>query len=154
MAEVITEEVSVARPSKQPERQKFTKITRGKRIPRILRGLVIVIILGVAIYFYHQYQKAKADPVAQAGKLIELPQGETPTIATVNDITKLKGQDFFQNAANGDKILIYVKAQVAILYRPNINKIIKEAPFIMDQNNPSSSQNSPATPTASKAGNK
>jgi hypothetical protein len=57
--------------------------------------------------------------------LVDLPQGETPTIATVNDASKLKNQAFFANAKDGDKVLIYSKAGKAVLYRPSSNRIIE-----------------------------
>ena len=57
-----------------------------------------------------------------------LPTGETPTIATVTDASKLKDQAFFTNAVTGDKVLIYTNAKKAFLYRPSTNKIINIAP--------------------------
>ncbi len=63
--------------------------------------------------------------IAQVGKLIDLPKDETPTIATITDISKLKDQPFFANAKNGDKVLIYTNAKKAILYRPSENRIIE-----------------------------
>jgi hypothetical protein len=66
--------------------------------------------------------------ISQIGKLTDLPQGETPTVATVTDITKLKDQPFFTNAKNGDKVLIYTTAKKAYLYRPSTNKLINIAP--------------------------
>jgi|SRR3989344_5799275 len=71
-----------------------------------------------------------ADLVEKVGKLIDLP-GETPTIATVTDLTQLSDQPFFKNAQNGDKILIFTEAKKAILYRPSTNKIIETAPLIL-----------------------
>ena len=66
--------------------------------------------------------------VAQVGKLILLPEGETPTIATVSDPSALKNQAFFADAKKGDKVLIYTNAKKAILYDPVIKKIINVAP--------------------------
>ncbi|NCB21201.1 MAG: LytR family transcriptional regulator, partial [Clostridia bacterium] len=68
-------------------------------------------------------------------QVMELPQGENPTVATVSNSNKLKEQDFFKSAENGDKILIYAGYKMAILYRPGVNKIIKVAPLVLDQNN-------------------
>lgn len=66
------------------------------------------------------------DILGKIGKLIDIPD-ETPTVATVSDVTKLSGQEFFAKAANGDKVIIFPKAQKAILYRPETNKIIEVA---------------------------
>jgi hypothetical protein len=66
--------------------------------------------------------------VNQVNKYLLLPTDETPTLATVNDVSKLQGQQFFKNAQNGDKVLIYSKAGRALLYRPSSQKVIEYAP--------------------------
>ncbi len=66
--------------------------------------------------------------VAEVGRLMILPTGEQPTIATVNEVEKLKAQPFFVNAQNGDKVLVYASAKRAILYRPSEKKIVEVAP--------------------------
>jgi hypothetical protein len=116
------------------------------KVNKSLWLIVIVVILIIAAlpayYYYNQYQKAQvllqnpkasataeaADLVNKVGRLIELPTTETPTIATVSDVTKLAGQPFFANAKNGDKVLIFTQTKEAILYRESINKIIQVAP--------------------------
>lgn len=108
--------------------------------------MLVIIGFGAAGgYYYNQYndsqkevkrlsnpqEAAKAqvsDAVASIGKLVDLPSGETPTLATVNDPAKLKGQAFFANSKVGDQVLIYTQAKKAILYRPSTNKIIEIAP--------------------------
>ncbi len=103
-------------------------------------GFLIIILAGIAFYFYTQYNDLKADPEAQAteeidalvmevGKLIVLPADERPTVATVTDMDKLKDQPFFANAQNGYKVLIYTQAKKAILYDPIARKIIEVAPI-------------------------
>lgn len=62
--------------------------------------------------------------VARISKTVDLPSG-TPTLATVKDASKLKGQAFFANAKNGDKVLIYQDYNRALLYRPSTNKVIE-----------------------------
>lgn len=104
----------------------------------------VVIAAGIATsYFYIQNEKTKKllkDPelaakeqlkgvVEQVAKLIDVPKGEEPQVATVSDVKKLKDQPFFANAKNGDKVMIYNKAGRAILYRPSTNKIIEIAPI-------------------------
>ncbi len=107
--------------------------------------LVVVLLLagGVSYYFYNKYQtsqKLLKNPnaaaqeeinslVSKVGKLIELPRDETPTVATVSDITKLKNQPFFAHAKNGFKVLLYQKAKKAIMYDPWANKIIEVQPL-------------------------
>ena len=101
---------------------------------------VLILALGVGAGIYTAQQKpeifglskgtaavqAETDAlVAAVGKLISLPTDETPTIATVTDVSKVKDQPFFKNAVNGDKVLIYTKAQKAILYDPTANKIVE-----------------------------
>lgn len=65
--------------------------------------------------------------VESVGKIIALPEGETPTVATITDREKLKDVPFFTKAENGDKVLIYVNARKAFLYRPSSQKLIEVA---------------------------
>lgn len=102
-------------------------------------SFITLVAIGAAIYFYFQAVKSN-DPqkitqkeiellVSRVGKLIVLPEGEQPTMATVTDPEKLKDQPFFSKAKNGDKVLIYTNARKAILYDPTQNKIIEVAPL-------------------------
>lgn len=70
-------------------------------------------------------QGATQDVVNKVGKLVELPSNETPKLVIVQDADKLKSQEFFARAKNGDRVLVYTKANRAILYRPSTNKIIE-----------------------------
>lgn len=79
-------------------------------------------------------QKAEvAAVVAKVGRLIELPQGETPTIATVSDLQKLQDEPFFANAKQGDIVLIYTNAREAYLYDPVQDKLVEVAPITTGQ---------------------
>lgn len=66
--------------------------------------------------------------VALVGKLVILPEGEEPVVATVTDKEKLKDQPVFAKAENGDKILIYSAAQKAYIYNPTRNVIVDVVP--------------------------
>lgn len=114
-----------------------------RKILIIAAAIIFLGALGGGIYFYWQYQRVVKNPeliakqetawvLERVNKLIDLPQDETPTVATVLDKEKLKDQDFFKKAVNGDKLIIYMNAKKAVLYRPNINKIIEVAPVYTD----------------------
>jgi hypothetical protein len=110
-----------------------------RKFMTVLAVVVMVAGLGAAGYFYKQLSDIKKNPnkvaqdetaatLAAIGKLIVLPAGEQPTLATVTDPSKLKDQPFFANAKTGDKVLIYTNAKKAILYSPSENKIVEVAP--------------------------
>lgn len=89
-----------------------------------------------------QNEKNEAESLfKKVGKLIVLPTDELPTIATVTEPEKLKGQSFFEKAKKGDKVLIFTNAKIAILYDPVINKIITLAPLNIDDNKTKTSEN-------------
>lgn len=93
-----------------------------------------------------QAQNEAEKVLSEVGKLIALPNDEKPTIATVSDVEKLKGQQFFKNAANGDKVLIYTNSRKAILYRPNDKRIIEVGAVNINQQ-PSTEQTATSTPS-------
>ena len=72
--------------------------------------------------------------INQVSKSVQLPNGEVPTIATVDNASKLKDQVFFKDAQNGDKVLYYAKSGQAVLYRPSTNKVILFAYVNLPQN--------------------
>ena len=115
--------------------------------------LLVVALAGAGsgYYFYHQYQVLKENPqaitdkenaalVAKLGQLILLPSNEQPTIATVADPSKLKGQPFFANAKTGDRVFIYTNAKKAILYDETANKNIEVAPINIGSTTPAATQ--------------
>ena len=105
--------------------------------------LAFAALVGVSYYFYNQYQRtqkllqnpteaAKVETkfiLGKVGKLMDLPTGEDPTIATILDSEKLKDQPFFAKAKNGDKVILYTNARKAILFRPDTNRVIDFAPI-------------------------
>lgn len=62
--------------------------------------------------------------VTRVGKSISLPD-EKPTVASVADLDKLSGQSFFENAKEGDKVLIYTNSKKVILYRPEEGRVVE-----------------------------
>ncbi len=121
--------------------------------------LIVVVVAAAAVssFFYMRYQDAQrkvnqlSNPqeaakietqqlVDKVNKLAQLPSGETPTVATVSDVSKLKEQTFFADAQNGDKAIIYTQAKKAVLYRPSTGKIINIAPINIGASAPNTSQ--------------
>lgn len=107
-----------------------------KKVIAIIVGLIVV--AGGAWFGYQQYaksdtaQKAKSerlvnDTVAAVGRLIKLPEGDNPQVAVVTDLKPLAGQPFFRNASVGDRVIIYPALGRAILYNPQLNKIMEIA---------------------------
>lgn len=102
----------------------------------IILASALVLIIGLS-FFYLLNQKPKTSPeekeakqiISKVEKLMELPQDEIPTIATVLDENKVREEVFFKQAKTGDKLLAYIKNKKAILYRPSSNKIIEVAPI-------------------------
>jgi hypothetical protein len=133
------------------------KLIKKKLMLAVL--VIIVLALLTSYYFYNKYQKANKElqgsglganvqtVVNNVGKLIVLPTGETPQVASVKDKNQLPKQPFFAQAKDGDIVLIYTKAKEAILYRPSINKIITIGPINITPNTPSASISPILTPT-------
>ncbi len=126
----------------------------SSKYQKLIIVFIVTTLLGLAVSFFlfNQYSKTQkelkslkkglteaqkpkeqtndvAKIVAEVGKLIKLPEGEVPSIATISNIEKLKDQPFFQNGRNGNILLVYNKASKAILYDPLEKRVIEVAPL-------------------------
>ncbi|MBI2009554.1 MAG: LytR C-terminal domain-containing protein [Candidatus Chisholmbacteria bacterium] len=91
-------------------------------------------VVGLAIggYFFYQNRQLKVSNevvglVEKVGRLVALPEGEEPVVATVTEREKLSGQPFFAKAQNGDKVLIYTGAKKAYLYDSDSDRVLEIA---------------------------
>ncbi len=124
--------------------------------------ILITVVLGVVLagsgFLFYQYQQAQKELktlkssndqsqpiqtdakkiIESVSKLIRLPKGEDPAVASITDIDKLKDQPVFQNAKNGDKILLFANAHKVIIYDPKAN-IVDDVVTISSANTVSSS---------------
>lgn len=120
-------------------------ILKGKNIKiknliTIVAAVVFLCSIGYLGFYYYKTQKELSaykessqavaikemnELIKKVGKLTLLPQNETPTVATIADAFRLKGQKFFSQVEDGDKLIIYKNSQRIILYRPSLNKIIE-----------------------------
>lgn len=155
-------------------RSRLWKTNKNNRswIWKTILFIILLALVGASGYFFYQYQKVKGEfqnsqigtkkaadeeakkLVAEVGKLMILPAIEVPTVATISDISKLKDQPFFLKAKNGNKLLIYTNAKLAILYDPKIQKIVNVAPLNLTTQQPPQARialrNGTNTPLTSK----
>jgi hypothetical protein len=126
--EHITEEVSTG--ASLTRKLNYRTVTIGA-------ALAVIVVGGIGYYLFsgtqenpqQAQQQEIQELVAAVGKLMVLPTGEQPVIATVADPEKLKDQPFFANAKKGAKVLIYNTARKAILYDPAEKRIVDVAPL-------------------------
>lgn len=139
---------------------KFNLI-KNKKVIGVIALVLIAIPLTVSLFAVIQKQKAGSksqvlassqvnDILVKVSKLIDVPN-ETPTIATISDVTKLAGQEFFKKAQNDDKVIIFPKAQKAILYRPGTNKIVEVAFYNPPATTPQINKEAVATPAPTQS---
>ena len=138
------------RPSEEHKKKRLS-FRLGRKSLGIGLGIVLLVAIGSGGFLYVHNQKTKETPdmIAQreadkraveakkkadamidiVKKQIELPTNEEPILATVSDSNMLQNQDFFKDAKNGDRILLYPKHKKAYLYRPSEKKVLAVAPL-------------------------
>ncbi|MEK7152284.1 MAG: hypothetical protein AAB773_02525 [Patescibacteria group bacterium] len=105
---------------------------------------LLIIASAAAAFFYNQVSTLEQDPnkaneakiallVEKVGKLIALPEGELPVVATVSDTAPLANNPFFAKAKVGDEVLLYTAARKAFLYDPKANIIVEVASLNIGQ---------------------
>ncbi len=131
---------------------------------RYLLLAVSYVIVGIAVWQIQAQvvsdpmrQQAKAEEeikstVNKVSQILLLPKDETPQVAAINDAESLaKTQAFFANAKNGDQILIYLKEQKAIIYRPSENIVINVGPIVTDNSGAGATGAAATTNTSSNS---
>ena len=98
-------------------------------------GLLLLIVLATVVYALSRRNptgEAELKSVkAQVARHYLLPTDEEPALATITDPTKLTSKLLKQGQA-GDRVLIYQRNAVAIIYRPKIDRIIAVGPVSID----------------------
>ncbi|MEZ0208661.1 MAG: hypothetical protein ACAH17_00585 [Candidatus Paceibacterota bacterium] len=113
----------------------------------IIASLLVLLLVttGMTVYLYQTISLLKksvqtenknetAELISRVGKIIVLPEGEVPTIATVSNPEELKEQPFFAKAQVGYKVLLYAVAKKAYLYDPVANRIIEVSSITPETN--------------------
>lgn len=121
-----------------PSRPTRPRLAPSMRMIAIGLAVLIVLLGGTAMYLFNEYSILTKDPnlknqkkiehvVARVHKLVDVPEGEVPTLADITDTLSLKDQPFFENAKVGDQVLLYQTARKAYLYRPSQNILVEVA---------------------------
>jgi len=108
----------------------------------IFVGILAAIVIVAGLFGYlmgHGAQKqsyenttSQAQPttlLAEIDKVYKLPTTEHPTVVTIKDEDKLKDQQFFKDAKNGDQLVMYSNAKLALIYRQAEHKLVNVGPI-------------------------
>lgn len=127
---------------------------------RLILAALIVLALILGAYWYGQRTVYLAHPslvvedessviLGNVGQLIQLPGGEQPQMATINDAAAVKAeQPFLKDAENGDVLIVYVASGMALLYRPSANKLITVGPVDSTEPKAATARERPKEPVA------
>lgn len=112
-------------------------MTRKKKIfwltlAAVAIAITYILIMGI-IYKNQMASKKKAvekeeqQTVNKIAKLLRLPN-EKPIFTTVYNEKDFENNNLFRVVKKGDKILLYINAKQAIIYRPSTNQVIEVLP--------------------------
>lgn len=121
----------------------FGEIRRDKRLTLVLGACFVIIVALLVLVGFLLMGKNNADPkdskakdkaessrvVKEVGELYIVPPEEEPTVAAIKDKSKLSKQDFFKDAQNGDYLVVYSKAGLALIYRESVDKLVNAGPI-------------------------
>lgn len=107
----------------------------------IVAIIVLVVVAMAAIFFAGQFFATQSNSktaddatreriLSKVENLYMLPEG-TPTVALVQNKDQLSGQTFYDKVENGDYLVIYDQAKLALVYRETANKLVNVAPIAL-----------------------
>jgi len=109
-----------------------------KHLVVILTGVIVLLLVVIGVLFW-KYQQSGTDDtaknketsqriIAKISDLYFVPTNEEPTVALVQEKSKLGSQEFFKKAQNGDYLIIYQKEKIALIYREKDDKLVTVGP--------------------------
>lgn len=143
-------------------------IRSSNHLPWLIAAVLVLVAGLAALWYVPMYlsqKKASASPervalntdqvqslVQKVAAHIQVKDGEQPTVATIQDVEILRAQnpDFYKDAQNGDRLLIW--SDKAVLYSSSQDKLLAVLPIRIPETpaaTGTTSQN--PTPTAPKA---
>lgn len=127
---------------------KTTEGTSGNR--SMLLWLLLAIAVGALIWSFLNYwttsrklavltdpklaselnQKETDELLEKMRALMIIPKDKNPIVATINDVETLAtNQDFYRNAHNGDRLVIFTASKKAVIYDADDNRIVNVGPI-------------------------
>jgi multidrug resistance efflux pump len=111
------------------------------RLVVIVAAIVFAIVAIAAIFFATQFfasqstaetadDATKQRIVSKVENLYILPEG-APTVARVQNKDQLIGQAFYDHVENGDYLIVYDQAKLALIYREAADKLVNVAPIAL-----------------------
>jgi hypothetical protein len=121
----------------------FGEWRRDKKLTPALIACIVIIVALLALVGYLLLSKSdsgssgsKNDDKKESGRVVKeigelyiVPTEEEPTVAAIKDKSKLSKQDFFKDAQNGDYLVVYSKAGLALIYRESVDKLVNAGPI-------------------------
>ncbi|MDQ5932679.1 MAG: hypothetical protein QG649_764 [Patescibacteria group bacterium] len=117
---------------------------KGNRRTLLFGFAVLIVACGAAIGVNYFVPQDLNDVTVVQGKIerhVILPANEVPALVTVTDPEKID-TPFLKQAQKGDKVLIYQNNRKAIIYRPNVDRLIDIGPVVIDSPKGGSQSNS------------
>lgn len=112
----------------------------AQRPAHTTRYIIVIILFGGLLlagvttwsFTHPKYPKPESQAIReQVGKLVMLPPGEEPAIATIGEGTQPTDR-LLEKSQAGDKLLLYYGSLKAYLYRPSLNKLVDIGPLTVD----------------------
>jgi hypothetical protein len=123
----------------------FGDVRRDKKLTMALMGCCVIIVALVVLVGFlllgkdsssgdskSKDKKESSRVVKEVGELYIVPTQEEPTVAAIKDKSKLSKQEFFKDAQNGDYLIVYSKAGLALIYRESVDKLVNAGPINAD----------------------
>ncbi len=141
------------------------KPSKSKKIRTLLVLVVVLALVGFGGWSFYNYKQSQKevlrlstvegqqeiseqkleDLLARVKSHMILPEGEEPVVATISDVESLKKDNpFFEEAQDGDKVIVYVEARKAIVYSPERDLIVTVGPVVTEDNQEKVKQQSQA----------
>jgi hypothetical protein len=94
--------------------------------------VAIVVIQQLRIRSGLSEEAAAKNVQDKVAKIMVLP-GEDALVSDIENVDEVKSQAFFNDAQNGDKVLIFVQAAKIVIYREKTNQIVNAGPIVDDR---------------------